>query len=149
MIPATTVPTLTKPASKKPPAPSTAWARKLAGAILEKKGSDLRLLRVDSLVDYADFFIFATASNRRQVQAIAESVEKLAKNSGRAVRTEGFVSGWWVIVDSGGVVIHIFQPEAREFYDLDHLWADAKSLKIDSSAPVGSPSRGSGPAGSD
>ncbi|MFN0206600.1 MAG: ribosome silencing factor [Planctomycetota bacterium] len=122
--------TLTKPSPRSQKTPGPAWANAVAAVATDKKGRDVRILRVDEFVDYADYFVFVTAANRRQVQAIAEAVETLAKNEGLAVRVEGYASGWWAIFEAGGVVMHIFQPEARSFYDLDHLWADAHSVAI-------------------
>ncbi len=105
-------------------------AQKAARAAGDKKGRDLALHRVEGLVHYADYFVFATGTNRRQVQAIADELENLADDLGLTARVEGYASGWWVLVDLGDVVVHVLQPEARSYYDLDHLWADAPTVAV-------------------
>jgi ribosome-associated protein len=100
-------------------------ARRVAAIAEDKKGTDLAILDVEALVGYADFFVLATGSNRRQVQAIADAVDAEVKASGSRPRVEGYASGWWVLLETGGVILHVFQEDARAFYGLDHLWADA------------------------
>lgn len=107
---------------------SLARAREMAAIAEDKKASDVVIRCVDGLVTYADYFVFATGANRRQVQAIADAVERPIKEVGGRPHVEGYASGWWVLLDHGGVVLHVFQPDARAFYGLDHLWADAPSV---------------------
>lgn len=96
----------------------------------DRKGRDISIREVDQLVDYADYLIFVTGANRRQVQAIADSIEGEMREEGRRTKLEGYETGWWVLLDLGDVLIHILQPEAREFYDFDALWADAPAVKL-------------------
>lgn len=96
----------------------------------DRKGRDISIREVDQLVDYADYLIFVTGANRRQVQAIADSIEGEMREEGRRPKLEGYETGWWVLLDLGDVLIHILQPEAREFYDFDALWADAPAVKL-------------------
>ena len=74
-----------------------------------------------------DFFVVTTATSGRQMRAIAEDVEMLMKARGSRPRVgvEGRDSETWILQDYGDIVLHVFSPEGRELYDLEHLWADA------------------------
>lgn len=98
----------------------------------EKKAFDLIALDLRSIASFTEFFIIASGSNQRQVQAIADEInEQLKKQLGtRAVRIEGYTTGEWVLLDYGDFVVHIFNGEAREFYDLARLWLDARKVEI-------------------
>jgi len=81
---------------------------------------------------FAEFFIIASGANTRQVQAISDEINeqlKLQLNS-RPIRIEGYASGEWVLLDYGDFIIHIFEQKAREFYDLERLWRDAKKVEL-------------------
>ena len=77
-----------------------------------------------------DFFVVTTASSGRQMRAIAEEVEQLMKSHGSRPRigVEGCDSEIWILQDYGDIVLHVFSPEGRELYDLEHLWADAPEV---------------------
>lgn len=111
---------------------SEAIATALATAALEKKGKDLTILDMRGLVSYTDLFVLVTASNRRQVRAIADALKVHAREElGLAADgTEGSEAGRWVLVDFGDVVVHIFDEPLRGFYDLDGLWRDAPRLDV-------------------
>jgi ribosome-associated protein len=98
----------------------------------DKHGGDLRVLDVSEGLSITDFFVLVTAQNRRQAQAICAAIDKEMKHAGvPKARIEGYSAGWWVLLDFDEVVIHIFQSDARAFYNLDELWADAKDLSSD------------------
>jgi len=100
-------------------------------AIDEKFGKDTVMLDIRSLTPMSDYFIITSASNINQMQAIADDIEKeLAKRDIRILHLEGYDSNW-ILMDFNNIVVHIFDNEAREFYDLERLWADA--VKIDCS----------------
>lgn len=103
-----------------------------ARVALEKKGDDVQILDMRKLIDYADYFVLATARNRRQVEAIAESVRQAAKVElkVRADGLEGLQAAKWVLVDFGDVIVHVFDEAMRGFYDLDGLWQDAPRLEL-------------------
>ena len=113
-----------------PPTPPKA-AHLIADFILEKKGEDLVVLDISSTAGHlADYVIIATARGQRQVQAMSEELMKHAKGAGiRRLSESGRSHGWWVLLDFGDVLVHIMQPEARRFYDLDALWADATTVR--------------------
>jgi ribosome-associated protein len=98
----------------------------------EKKAFDLLALDLREIASFTEFFIVASGANQRQVQAIADEIEDQLKKqlSSRPVRTEGYASAEWVLMDYGDFIVHIFEKNAREFYDLERLWRDAKKVEI-------------------
>lgn len=103
-----------------------------AKLVLEKKGLDLQLLQVGKISVLADYFLLVTGTTVVQVHAIADHLSESLKKSGHyTLRVEGYREGWWVVLDYGGLVIHIFQTEARTFYDLDRLWSGAPKVSLD------------------
>jgi len=77
----------------------------------------------------ADYFLIASGGSSIQVNALAQELdEKLSKEGVSPLRTEGLQSASWVIMDYGGVIVHIFHSETRKFYNLERLWADGKTL---------------------
>lgn len=98
----------------------------------DKKAYDLVALDLRSIASFTEFFIIATGANQRQVQAIADEIKEQLKEqlSSRPVRIEGYASGEWVLVDYGDFIVHVFNKEAREFYDLARLWLDARKVEL-------------------
>jgi len=95
------------------------------------------------LVNFCDFFVIATGTSDRQVKAIAEGIEDELRKEGmdahqaRGVKSFGDTqysqeNGSWVLLDMGDVVAHVFEPQAREFYALEHLWQDAVKIEYKS-----------------
>lgn len=101
-----------------------------ARAATSKKGGDTVVLEVGPVLGIADAFVITSGSNHRQVATIAEEVEARAKAElGRKpIRTEGLADATWVLLDYGDVVVHVFHDEARRFYGLERLWADAPEI---------------------
>lgn len=87
------------------------------------------------LVGIAEYFVLVSAANRRQTQAIADSILAALPESSRRGRTEGYSLGWWVLMDFGPVIVHVLQEEARSYYGLDHLWADAPQVPLGAAKP--------------
>ncbi len=107
-------------------------ARKAAAILDSMKGTDPVLLDVSKKLGLTDYFLIVSAANRRLAQAMAREVEERLKAEGVPTpRLEGFDVGWWVLMDYGDLVIHIFREEARSYYDLDHLWADAPRVDLE------------------
>lgn len=99
-------------------------------ALNEKKAKELKALKVGELTVLAEYFVIATASSSTHVRALADEVEeKLSENGCAPHHTEGKSTGWYVL-DYGSVIVHIFTPKEREFYDLDRMWCDAESIDI-------------------
>jgi len=98
----------------------------------EKKATDVVALDLRQIASFAEFFVISTGANQRQVQAISDEIaEQLKKQlSTRPVRIEGYSSAEWVLMDYGDFIVHIFNKEAREFYDLARLWRDAVKVEV-------------------
>ena len=100
----------------------------IANAMLEKKGIDVVSLDLRAIgTAISDYFIVCNADSTTNVNAIADNVEdRMIEKCGRKVlRSQGKENSFWIILDYGDIVVHIFQTEYREFYRLESLWADA------------------------
>jgi ribosome-associated protein len=98
----------------------------------EKKATDIVVLDLRQIASFAEFFVIASGANQRQVQAVSDEIEEqLKKQLGtRAVRIEGYRTAEWVLMDYGDFLVHIFNKDAREFYDLERLWRDARKVEL-------------------
>lgn len=102
-----------------------------AKALDDKKGKDLKVLYTADQTTLADYFVLCTGTSNTQVRALAEAVEEALSKAGEEPHhIEGHRDGTWVLMDYSVVVVHIFTEEAREFYDLERLWKDAKDVDI-------------------
>src|SRR6266550_2925486 len=105
--------------------------RRTLNAAWEKKALDLTVLDLRGIATFTDFFVIATGTNRRQVQAISDEVVEQLKHSGtRAARVEGYQNAEWILVDYGDFVVHVFDEKARRFYDLERLWREARRVDV-------------------
>jgi ribosome-associated protein len=87
------------------------------------------VLALDEPTRVADYLVIATGQSRPQVRAMYEDIHARLKAAGvRHSRAEGVELGWWVLLDFGDVVVHLMQPEAREYYDLDGLHGEAREV---------------------
>jgi ribosome-associated protein len=103
---------------------SQALRELVVNAVEELKGQDVVELDVRKLTDVTDCFVIASGRSGRQVKAIAENVIEKAKAAGvRPMGVEGLAKGEWVLVDLCDVVLHVMQPETREYYQLEKLWS--------------------------
>ena len=107
-------------------------ARVAAMAADSKKATDIVLLDLSGQTDVCDYFLICTGANARLLDSVVDEIRvKVAANFGvKPISTEGRVGLTWVLMDYGSVVIHIFQPETREFYRLERLWADAPRVEL-------------------
>ncbi len=98
----------------------------------EKKALNLVAIDLRKITEFTEFFIIASGTNTRQVQAICDEIEeKLKKDHGiRPTRMEGYHTAEWILMDYGDFVVHVFEQKAREFYDLDRLWRDAQKVEL-------------------
>ncbi len=92
------------------------------------------VLDLREIASFTEFFVIASGANQRQVQAIADEIsEQLKKKKSiRPVRIEGYNAAEWVLLDYGDFVVHLFDKNAREFYDLERLWLDSRRVDISS-----------------
>ena len=100
--------------------------------LLDKQADDIIVLDVKKLTSVTDFVIICTSKSTTQSKAIIDHVRQEMKDSDAIpLSIEGYENLNWVLMDYANVVIHVFLPEYREFYDLERLWGDAESYKIE------------------
>jgi len=108
-----------------------AIVRKAAEAAAEKKATDVMLIDVGQTIVVTDYFLIATGANDRQVHAIADEIEGMLREAGmKPIGREGEAELKWVLLDYGDFVVHVFQPQEREFYRLERLWGEADRLVL-------------------
>ena len=104
-------------------------ARAAVDIASDKKASDVLLLDIREVTTIADYFVICSGNNPRQIQAIADSLEEeLEKQGVKALHREGIAEAGWVLLDFGDVIIHIFGTKEREYYRLERLWSEAKTV---------------------
>ncbi len=95
----------------------------------DKKANDLVILDISKITSFANYFLLCTGDSSRQMQAIADEVEKQLKATGiRPSHVEGYQNSEWILLDCMDLVVHIFSKNARAFYDLERLWRDAQKM---------------------
>jgi len=100
-------------------------------ALLSKKGKDIAVMDLSGLSVFADYFVIATASSTPQANALIDAVDEAVRKVGiKGIRPQGDNSSPWILFDFGDVIVHIFLEEARDFYQLERLWSDAKIKRI-------------------
>jgi ribosome-associated protein len=101
-------------------------------ALEDKKGEDILILDIHEISTFADYFVICSGTSDRMLQALADAavdqVRKDYKEFGVRGRKEGLSENGWVLVDFGDVILHLFSPERREYYQLEELWNQAKVL---------------------
>jgi ribosome-associated protein len=103
----------------------------LAAALADKMGFDIRVLDLREASAFTDFFVIASGSSDRQVRALADAVlERAARLHAAPLGTEGLETCRWVLVDLGGVVVHLFQDKVRDYYALERLWGEADAIAL-------------------
>jgi ribosome-associated protein len=97
-----------------------------------KKATEIKVLDLTGITSFADFFVICTGANQRQIQAICDEVGvQLKQQAGELpISMEGYNQAEWILTDYGDLLIHIFSPKAREYYDLERLWRSAKTVDI-------------------
>ena len=103
-----------------------------AKALDSKKGAEIKVMEVTELTSLADYFVICSGSSTTQINALCDIVEEKLETEGgeKPLRREGHRGGTWVLLDYGCVVVHVFNNEAREFYSLERLWNDGKSVDL-------------------
>jgi ribosome-associated protein len=100
-------------------------------AALDKKGEDFSAIDVSGRTILADTFALVTGRSKVQTRAIADAVAEKAQAAGfRVTRMEGYADGTWILIDLGHVIVHIFTPEQREFYNLERLWSELEKRAV-------------------
>jgi len=103
-----------------------ALARKVVEVASDKQALDIALLDTREVCSFADYFVICTGETERQMRAIQEELEQVLKKEGiRPHHREGALDSGWFLLDFGDVIVHIFAPFEREYYQLDELWSEA------------------------
>ncbi len=104
----------------------------IADAAQERKANDVVGLDVREISSFADTFIIATGTSDRHVRSVADSIAAALKAHGDPpLGIEGSDEGRWVLIDCGDTIVHVFQQEIRDHYDLERLWSDAPALELE------------------
>ena len=100
-------------------------------ALDEKKGMDIKLLRINEVSSLADYFLICTGTSNTHVKTLCDYAEYTLEQLGeKLLGREGHRGNTWVLLDYGSLVVHVFTDEARAFYSLERLWADAEQVNI-------------------
>lgn len=102
-----------------------------AKALDDKKGKEIKVIRIDKITTLAEYFVICTGTSNTQINALCDNVEKeLTARGEEPLHREGYRGGTWVALDYACVVVHVFNDEARKFYSLEHLWADGEEVDL-------------------
>ena len=101
-------------------------ARRIVDLLADRQAEDILLLDIGKVTVFADYFVIASAPTVRKMQALCDAIDsELAKDGIKAHGREGAPASGWILLDLGDVVVHIFGPDERHFYDLEGLWQQA------------------------
>jgi ribosome-associated protein len=110
--------------------PARAAAVSVARALDALRGEDVVVLDVGEVCPITELFVIATGTGPRHVKALADEAVRALKEQGvRPQSEDGAEQGYWAVVDYGPLVVHVFQAEARRYYDLEMLWGDGKKVR--------------------
>ncbi len=105
---------------------SSEMSRRIVDLLSDRQAEDIVVLDIHDIAYFTDYFVIATALNQRHAAALIDAFEKELANEGiKALHREGGSTSGWVLVDFGGVIVHLFTPEDRGFYNLEGLWGVA------------------------
>ena len=129
---------MTENAAEKTQATPRDMAIIAARAADEKKATDIIVQNVGELISVTEYFVIVTAANSRQVGAIIDEIEEAERKQANAkpLHREETRDGSWELLDYGSVVVHVFQPETREYYRLEALWNDAPVMDLAAEAGI-------------
>ena len=106
-------------------------ALEVTKALDSKKGIDIKLLKIDEISSLADYFIICTGTSNTHVKTLCDFAEYTLTEMGEPMLgREGHRGNAWELLDFGTIVVHVFTDEARKFYDLERLWADAEVVDL-------------------
>ena len=107
-------------------------AKAAARIAAENKGQDIVLLDLSKQTSIFDCFLIVTGTSRRQLHAIAEEIDRQLKARGEVRLTmSGYDESQWIAIDYGGIIVHLFDQEHRDYYDLEGLWGDAQRVDLE------------------
>jgi ribosome-associated protein len=98
-------------------------------AASDKQATDIVLLDMNNICDFADYFIICSGESGPQIKAIYDEIELRLKKAGvRTIHTEGSIGSGWLLLDYGSLIVHIFSPRERDYYQLEKLWGEANMV---------------------
>lgn len=101
-------------------------------ALEDKKAVDITVLSIHEISVLSDYFVIATGNNPNQIKTMAEEVSGVLHKEGFTLgHSEGYQSSTWILLDFGSIIVHIFNKEDRNFYNIERIWADATRLDPD------------------
>ena len=110
---------------------SAELAERIAAIASDKKAIDIRVIDLRGIVSYTDFFVICSGNTERQAKAIHDGIyEELKREGALPRRIEGERGASWILLDYWDVVVHIFTPDAREYYRLENLWGEAPARSV-------------------
>jgi len=114
---------------------SKKFAKKIADLIFNKKGYDVRIIDLQNIASFTDYFVICSADSDTQVKAISDEIDKNLRDEGiKCWHKEGLTALSWVLMDYVDVVVHVFKKDARDFYNIEKLWGDAPSIEVEDPA---------------
>ncbi len=108
----------------------TELMKSIVATLDSKKATDIKSLEITELTAVADYFVIATGTSGTHIRALADEVQDALTKQGVEPRNVEGKSTGWILLDYGTVVVHVFTPDQRELYSLEHLWGDAKQVDI-------------------
>jgi ribosome-associated protein len=104
-------------------------AQKIADLLSDRQAADIVLMDIGKVTTFTDYFVIATASNPRHMNALIDALDRDLRDDGvRPRRTEGAPDSGWVLIDFGDAIVHLFSPEERAYYNLESLWSKGVSV---------------------
>jgi ribosome-associated protein len=104
----------------------------LVKALDDKKAIDIRVLKIDEVTSLTDYFIICNGTSSTHVRALADECEFVMDKAGMPVRhREGLDSGSWILLDYGDIIVHVYNKEARGYYNLEKVWKDGQEVPVD------------------
>ncbi|MCC6146604.1 MAG: ribosome silencing factor [Anaerolineaceae bacterium] len=104
-------------------------AKELVEALEEKKAENIILMDIQEIASFTDYFIICSGTSDRMLSSLVDTITETAKKKGELLsKSEGEASGGWILVDLGDIILHVFSPDQREYYQLERLWDKGKVL---------------------
>ena len=95
----------------------------------EKKGTDIVIIDIRNKASFADYFVIASADNERKVKSMANELDDFIEKNGLPLRSkEGMDTARWILLDYGDIIVHLFQEEERDFYNIEKIWKDGINI---------------------
>lgn len=112
---------------------STEMVKAAITALEDKKAEDIKVINISDVSVLADYFVIASGTNRSQVQAMVDNVdETLGRLGYEKKQTEGYDTANWILMDYSDIIVHVFDNENRQYYNLERIWRDGKEVDIQS-----------------